>query len=298
MTFSESQLETWSHQGAIAGSAETYRVIKNALDSRNAGYSNESYTIFLQGSYGNDTNIYAESDVDIVIRCDSTYFAQISELNTSQQELYESDRIPPTYSYSQYKQHVIAALEQAFGSDVEIGKKAIKIRPRGNRRSADVIPAFEHRHYYGYDARNAPRYHSGITFFTSASEQVNNFPQQHSANLTSMHQATYHRLKPLVRIFKNIRSRMVDDGAIAKHVAPSYFLEGMIYNVPNNLIIGSKVNQVASVLNWLNSHPNISDLVCANGIHWLVRDWHSTSWPLAHFQTYLRSTIEYWNNAR
>ena len=63
-----SQLETWSHQGAIQGSSSTYNTIKKALESSTNPYAGKSYDVFLQGSYCNDTNIYAESDVDIVIR--------------------------------------------------------------------------------------------------------------------------------------------------------------------------------------------------------------------------------------
>lgn len=32
-----------------------------------------NFKVFLQGSYGNDTNIYAESDVDIAIRLDNCF---------------------------------------------------------------------------------------------------------------------------------------------------------------------------------------------------------------------------------
>ena len=67
MAISEQQLQTWSHQGSVRGSSETYQVIKAALEDRSAPYAGHGFEVFLQGSYGNDTNIYAESDVDIVI---------------------------------------------------------------------------------------------------------------------------------------------------------------------------------------------------------------------------------------
>jgi hypothetical protein len=63
----ESQLETWSHQGAIVGSRTTYATIKNLLESAATPYAGKLFKVFLQGSYGNDTNIFTESDVDIVI---------------------------------------------------------------------------------------------------------------------------------------------------------------------------------------------------------------------------------------
>ena len=64
MAIPEAQLVRWSHQGSIQGSSATYAIVKRALEAPNS-------EVFLQGSYGNDTNIYAESDVDVIIRLDS-----------------------------------------------------------------------------------------------------------------------------------------------------------------------------------------------------------------------------------
>src|SRR5690606_967984 len=70
MPIPESQLETWSHQGSITQSSSTYNTIKSVLEDSATPYAGRNFKVFLQGSYGNDTNIYAESDVDIVIRLD------------------------------------------------------------------------------------------------------------------------------------------------------------------------------------------------------------------------------------
>lgn len=75
MAIPEAQLETWSRLGAIATSLDTYAAVKRALETPGTGYSGKAYEVFLQGSYGNDTNVYAESDVDVVIRLDDLYFS-------------------------------------------------------------------------------------------------------------------------------------------------------------------------------------------------------------------------------
>jgi hypothetical protein len=61
-----------------------------------------------------------------------------------------------------------------------------------------------------------------IGFLNSAGTLIGNFPNQHSANLTTKHQATSGRFKPMVRISKNMRTKFVDNGMIADGVAPSY----------------------------------------------------------------------------
>ena len=67
MAIPETQLDTWAHQGAIQGSSDTYQSVKKVLEDSSTPYAKKNFSVFLQGSYGNDTNIYAESDVDVVI---------------------------------------------------------------------------------------------------------------------------------------------------------------------------------------------------------------------------------------
>ena len=78
MGIPEAQLKTWSHQGPITQSSTTYNGIKRVLESTAVPYSNKNYEVFLQGSYQNATNIYAESDVDIVIRLNGLLVMEIS----------------------------------------------------------------------------------------------------------------------------------------------------------------------------------------------------------------------------
>ena len=57
MSIPEVQLETWSKVGSQTQSKETYATVRSALDDKTATYAG-SIEIFLQGSYGNDTNVY------------------------------------------------------------------------------------------------------------------------------------------------------------------------------------------------------------------------------------------------
>jgi tRNA nucleotidyltransferase (CCA-adding enzyme) len=84
MAISEAQLETWSHQGSITGSSSTYNSVKDVLEETGTPYSAKNYSVFLQGSYGNDTNIYAESDVDIVICLNDCFQSDRSKLTVSE----------------------------------------------------------------------------------------------------------------------------------------------------------------------------------------------------------------------
>ena len=62
--------------------------------------------------------------------------------------------------------------------------------------------------------------------------RIRNFPEQHSKNCTAKHQATKGNFKPMVRVFKNMRNSMIEKKLLADGIAPSYFIEGMLWNVP------------------------------------------------------------------
>src|SRR3989339_1948869 len=232
MGIPESQLKVWSHQGSITQSATTYSVIKNALEATSTAYHGKNYKVFLQGSYGNDTNIYAESDVDVVIRLDDVYYSDVTQLSLEDKEAYDQAFTPATYSYDEYKKDVLKALTDRFGSDVKAGDKAIAVAANGSRRKADVIAAMQFRRYWKFKSTYDTNYDEGICFFNGAGERIANYPKQHSENLTMKHQGSNLWLKPMVRVLKNLRSKLVADGALKAGVAPSYYLEGLLYNVP------------------------------------------------------------------
>src|SRR5438046_672414 len=103
MAIPESQLETWAKQGSVTQSSTTYNIIKNALKADSAPYAGKSFEVFLQGSYGNDTNIYAESDVDIVIKLESTFQQDLEPLAENQKAAFNQAFSSATYGFSDFK---------------------------------------------------------------------------------------------------------------------------------------------------------------------------------------------------
>src|SRR4051812_47716712 len=110
MTIPLAQLQTWSAQGSVTQSKNTYASIKGALEDARANYTEHNFKVFLQGSYGNDTNIYAESDVDVVVRYDGAFYHDIKERPADEQIAFHA-AYPAngTYAYNDFKQHVAQA---------------------------------------------------------------------------------------------------------------------------------------------------------------------------------------------
>ena len=58
------------------------------------------------------------------------------------------------------------------------------------------------------------------------------FDKMKTGNCTAKHKATNQRFKPTVRIYKNMRNYLVDSNMLRDGTAPSYFIVGMLWNVP------------------------------------------------------------------
>lgn len=294
MAIPESQLEIWSHQGAVQGSSTTYNAVKGVLESKSVPYVESNYQVFLQGSYGNDTNIYAESDVDVVIVMNDCFHNDLENLSEAEKKALDSAYNDATYTYTTFRKDVLSVLIAAYGEDVEAGDKAVMIESSSSRRKTDVIAAVQFRRYYKFNGLQDQSYDEGICFFNATGERIANYPKQHSANLTKKHQESGRWLKPIVRILKNIRTKLVDDGVIKPGLAPSYFIEGLLYNVPAEKFGGNYAESFVNAFNWIQKEADKSKLVCANEQYYLLRDNAHTCWPPADCDEFLEAVAQLW----
>jgi hypothetical protein len=153
MPISESQLDTWSTQGSITQSAATYQTISNVLNDSGSPYYLKQFDTFLQGSYGNHTNIWADSDVDTVIRLTSVYYPDTSGLPPADMANYNAlSGGNSEYNLPKFKAEVTSWLKLKFGNGVDPGNKAIFVlRNLSCRRSRTI-----HRGYRVLDKRRNP----------------------------------------------------------------------------------------------------------------------------------------------
>ena len=291
MAIAEKQLETWAKQGPTGQFTDTYNTIRSHLLDEGAPYPLADVEVFLQGSYGNTTNVYADSDVDIVIKHDGAFFHDLTGLTPQEVARYRSIHTGKIdYGYSDFKAHAEGFIKRLYNG-VQSGNKALHIPSNLNRRNADVIICQEFRRYYAY-GEDGPKYEEGIAFMSNG-KRIDFFPKQHSANCTTKHQATNGNLKPMVRVFKNLRNTMIETGLVGEGIAPSYFIEGMLWNVPNDKFIGDYGDMWVACYNWLVTADE-TKLACANDLYWLVRENSSVCWPSAKFHTFAAALKNYW----
>jgi hypothetical protein len=293
---SEDQLLTWTKQGPTPQFTSTYDTLKSCLNDSASPYYPRDFSIFLQGSYKNDSNVYGDSDVDVVIRLNQTFYTDLSNLPEEEKRLWSAARSDPAYTLDQFRKDVTGWLIKKYGDDVKPGTKAIYINGNGNRRNADVLVCCKHRRYFRFKSWEDQSYHEGISFFNSAGTEVDNFPEQHSDNCTRKHQDTKNWFKPTVRLYKNLRNTMIEKKIIEDGLAPSYCLEGLLWNVPIDRFGGSEQQNFRDTLDWL-WNADRSKFVCANELYYLCHPTSLVTWRSEKCEKFLSNAIDYWNAA-
>lgn len=297
MGIPESQLETWSHQGAVTTAKATHESIRKALDSYE-WRDGVNFEVYLQGSYKNSTNIHGDSDVDIVVQLTSTFKRDLSALSEDEKALYKQAYHDATYLWEHFRADVLRALLAYYGSSaVSEGNKAVKVAGGSNRLSADVVVCLQYRKYLRFRSTSEQRYVEGIAVYALRENRwVINFPKLHYDNGTSKN-AQYKTngwYKPTVRVFKNARTYLVDKGVIAGTLVPSYFLECLLYNVPDEHFGSNYQKTFLSVIEWLvNSFSNgrYQNFLCQNELLPLFGDTPE-QWPANKAVKLLKTLIE------
>jgi len=186
-----------------------------------------SYEIFGQGSYANDTNVRLNSDIDINIRLNSTFFTGYQNGKSDSDYGFESS----AYSFREYKTDVANALVNHFGAgNVRHRDKCVEVIGNSYRVQADIVPTFK---YILFTENNSRR--EGSKFISDSGNVHYNYAKQHIENGKAKNLATGKRFKRLVRILKRIRYRMIADQAPVNSNITSFLIEGLLWNVPNNI---------------------------------------------------------------
>jgi len=292
-----SQLTTWGNQGALVTSSAAYASIRHALLKASSPLANRGVEIFLQGSYANSTNIYGDSDVDVVVLYGDTFYKDMSALTFAQQQLHEALFPPATYNWPQLQSDVLTALRSHYGNGaVTPGTKSIKVETGSGRRPSDVLPAMQFRRYATFVNRDNLSAHWGIQFFDSSNNPIVNYPKYHIARGEEKNQAsrTSGQYKATVRIFKNFRNYLIDNHLLAEGFAPSYLLECALHNVPDFLFVGTYTDTVPAILNYLLITP-YAGFMCQNGVMPLI-GCGPTQWPDGNFAAFVVAAKAAWDN--
>lgn len=302
MAIPERQLQTWSNQGAVQSSAATHKSVENCIKRVNWN-ADVNYVTYLQGSYPNYTNIYGNSDVDLVVEFRSIFSKNLSALSQEQKRQFDSDYDDAKYSLASFKKAVIEQLKECYGNNVEVGNKAIFVKGDGSSRlDCDVVVCNPYRKYNSYSSLNKSDYIEGIIFKTEhdvPQKTIINYPKVHLKNgsIKNRQENTNGNFKPSVRVLKNMKASMIDKGYIAKELAPSYFLECLIYNSKNSNFRFNTYQEIAvSIINQFST-----DLKNGTMANYLVQNEQrklfgpeDQQWNIGDATTFVNQLIKFW----
>lgn len=194
---------------------------------------NIEFTIFLQGSYGNGTCVRQDSDVDIAMICETTFWTKYpTGKSRSNYGFTSSD-----FNIVEFKDEFckfIKNLNSAY--KVENHDKCIFFEGNGSsRKDMDIVPSLRYRDYSNDYYCNPKNFIGGVLIRTNKGKLIINYPEQSRLNSIQKNKATAYYYKKIVRILKNIKNDMIENGVVGADKVSSYGLECMIYNVPNEV---------------------------------------------------------------
>ena len=290
MAIPESQLSRWSHHGPQEASIRTHESIRKVLANHEWPWG-MTYDFYLQGSYRNDTNIRGDSDVDVVLELNSIFNYDATALVEYDRNKLSASFETPTHTWNDFGREALKALEGGFGGAfVGQGNKSIKLKADPPRLAADVVVCMEHRKYTGYNS-----YVQGITFWALRDKRwVVNYPKEHYKNGAAKSSRTNDRYKRTVRMFKNARNVLEDSHRINSSLSPSYFLECLLFNAPDQAFQYGFQDTYRSIVNWI-CQTRLEQLVCQNCQQYLFGP-SPEQWSIDSAQRLGAELVALWNN--
>jgi hypothetical protein len=262
--------------------------IRKAIDASTA-LAKRSIRVFAQGSYCNRTNVRQDSDVDVCVLCSDTFFYDLPAGKTNSDFNIIS---PPPYGYAQFKNEVGAALKTYFGSEhVLRGNKAFDIHENTYRIAADAVPCFRYRFY-----PNAGGLMEGVSFLTDAGNVVQNWPEQNYDNGVAKNTSSGQRFKDVVRILKRLRYKMHDEKVIAAAPIPSFLIESLVWNVPDEKLqrptySATIRSTLAHLFNNTMKFEDCKEWLEVNGCKYLF--WVGQAWTWQQSHAFISAAWDY-----
>ncbi len=259
------------------------RMIRAAIKASPA-LGSMDIAVFAQGSYKSNTNVKQESDVDICVCLNSTFFYH---LPPNDPDPVSYGIFPSSVDYKEFKGWVESALVDKFGRQgVSRGSKAFDVHANSYRVDADVVAAFRHHRYTG-KTDGYPNYLEGIEFQTDSGAQIVNWPSQTYENGVVKNAATSTRYKAVVRVLKRLKYAMEEDNIPATKNIGSFLIACLVWNVPDNYFGHSTLEEDVRQVLIFAFNATLTDVDCANWVEvnelkYLFDPWQAWTRQQAH----------------
>ena len=255
MSIPDSILSSWSHHYSGTAPKQAHESIRNAIDKYKGWAEKPKYDIFLQGSYKNDTNLRQDSDVDVVIQLAARLRPRVAALSGLELEQDQNHKLARE-RWQLFRKQVLEALRATYGKKaVTTGRKSLKLVKGKIPASADVVVTLHCE--------------TGLAFYLSGDHRwVVSYPQQHHKRGHKKGKTTNNKYKRTIRMFKVARNHLVENDVIKSKTASSYFIECLLYNVPDNLFKANFGQTYSGIVTYLKN-ANLKQFKSQNGVRQL-----------------------------
>lgn len=150
-----------------------------------------------------------------------------------------------------FRKHVLKALKNTYGEkSVKSGRKSLKVAKGKIPAAADVVVTLHCE--------------NGIALYLPDEYRwVCSYPQQHFSKGKEKEKRTNHRYKRTIRMFKTARNLLVDNKIIKDGTATSYFIECLLYNVPDDYYTQNPGQSYVGIVEFLEK-TKIKPFKCQN----------------------------------
>ncbi len=232
-------LEKWSSRIKAEKLDETVSTVKKALADYKRFPPVVRVAYYLQGSHHNLTNTQYSSPVDIVIELTS-----VTGSSKDKKDPF-SDR---TFTFKSFRENIVEALQNAFGEgSVQDGNNSIHVIASPNRLAVNVLVCFKYKLFIRHGRDEVEK--EGVAFYQKRGGKLMiNFPKQHHDYESIKEKGSQGNFLANVRVFKNIRNRLVEMGYMDVSRVPSYFLESFICNAPSGMFTKDYASTISNLL--------------------------------------------------
>jgi len=229
--------------------------------------------------------VYNSGDVDILVIRTDTFHGDFSHVPD-----HAASHAPnrnPQQMFEEHAEGVYRTLQAQYGTrNVERGEKAIEVDSDELPLGADVVPCLQYRRFW---SRQPGNHMKGIVFWTTDGTKIINFPRRHRIMGTRYNEYTNGNYKPTIRILKNFRNTLAENGAIEKENAASYFIECLLSNVETATIAKDDIrDRVEGILDELEADAaeEFPDYTVQHGMQPLFGD-ETTQWDVEHARAFV-----------
>ncbi|MFF4345466.1 hypothetical protein ACFY00_36845 [Kitasatospora sp. NPDC001540] len=207
------------------------RMVTNAV-KQHPPFAGLGLVVEPKGSWANNTNVSSDSDMDIKVEFTRRSFRG-AVTGMGFVDLYlQNNEYSGRWTPEEFRSELGIALK-TVSTNVDSSHNVAFYVPSvpGSRPDTDVVPCFTYfsrpTTLFGVDQQ-------GTVVFTKDGKHIVNWSQQQLVNGREKNNDTGRRYKYVVRVLKAVENELSAMGVIKD--LPSYFMECLIYNVPNDVL--------------------------------------------------------------